>query len=242
MKTSKVKMTEDQFIKELKKANGNGAKLPRHIVVESKVDIHGFEYVFSLPDDLTIKGYFDTRWCENLHFLPRNLTIRGHLISMGSGLEALPDTLNVKYNIVLADCKRLKYIPNNFVAKNSLDLRWCELLNELPNGLVVKNSLALHGSGIRSLPNDLKVRNISIDSWMKVPSTVKCRICFIDDVGVPKSILFKTLSLRTFERLTVEQRQTAMRYLGTKWAKDNALLGTQWLKDNGLEENLPYRP
>lgn len=96
--------------------------------------------------------------CKNLKRLP-NIRKICRLDLSGSGIEALPETLEICDYLGLVGCKNLKSLPASLKQVNRLNVSQCENLRSLPEDLLVIEDLYIEHSGIGQLPENLMVGN-----------------------------------------------------------------------------------
>ena len=92
--------------------------------------------------------------CSQMEHLPDDVVIRGELKASGSMLRDIPQTLNVRNDIILEDTKQLEALPENYGHSGNLLLKGSSIA-QLPKGLTVAQLLDISYTNIRELPEDL---------------------------------------------------------------------------------------
>jgi hypothetical protein len=126
------------------------------------------------PENMVVSGELNLSGQKNLRSLPKNLTCSSldisetALLELPTGLKcnqfkaqriqirALPDDVQIRFRLDLAECELLEYLPKNLTV-GSLVLRECIGLKQLPEGLDT-SFLDLTGCvQLESFPNQGKI-------------------------------------------------------------------------------------
>jgi len=62
--------------------------------IEGDLDLSGNKSITALPDNLQVGGYLDLEGCTGITALPDNLQVGGYLDLRGTGITALPKSVD----------------------------------------------------------------------------------------------------------------------------------------------------
>jgi len=131
------------------------------VLTATELNLTGRADVAALPVGLTVKRLL-VPGCTALTALPSGLRLY-ELQAANSGLEALPDDLEVAFRLDLTGCTALRRLPEN-LKTGSLVVRNCTWLEALPEGLEV-NFLEISGcTRLRTWPERGSLRIGRLDA------------------------------------------------------------------------------
>jgi hypothetical protein len=186
--------------------------LPADLSVSFRIDLENCLALESLPTGLRT-GTLILRHCESLRALPEDLNVR-FLDILGCGsLREWPRRATVRHGrLRAARCAWLRELPSWLSELAQLDVQDCPNLRSLPVGLRVSSWIDLAGTGIRSLPAQLK--GVSL-LWRGVP--IDERIAFRPETITADEILADENLER---RRVLLERMGAERFLAEAGAKE----------------------
>lgn len=99
-------------------------------------------------------------FCTRLNRLPDNLKVGSLHIVGCTSLKSLPENLQV--NRIYASNSGLESIPESLQVRDLLDLRGCTNLTVLPDGLQVRQLMLTDCTSLESLPDNMKVSQLDV--------------------------------------------------------------------------------
>lgn len=172
-------------------------KAPEDLIIEGDFSLAHLR-IRSLPDNLTVNGDFDLRQCQRLSRIGKNLKVKGNLLIGGRLSTLAPYQQKLKKDIEEPAFLRkfskdgqipLSYLPESLEVKGNLIIRSATHLRSLPNNLKVGGSLLLHGSKeLKKLPNELNLNGdlilISCPNLTTLPSKLRAKRLVLIGCGV----------------------------------------------------------
>lgn len=160
------------------------AGLPSDLQVEFQIDLEGCVALEVLQPNLKV-GSLNLRGCSSLRGLPEGLECFFLDISGCTALDDWPQRASVGVGrLAMRGCLRMQTLPPWLTRIAQLDLRDCVGLKELPPWLSIGSWVDVAGTGIRSLPPNL--RHVQL-RWRGVP--VDQRVAFFPESITSDEIL-----------------------------------------------------